>query len=144
MYGVRFPTTEKKNLPFRHHVQSDSWGSSIFFSNGYRSLFPGKTTGPRTWPLIPSNVELRIHTAILCSRMRPPGVALAWRQVLPSLDLDFIPSNCKFLLFVLMDFKVQKHCHLVHVCMVSPYCMLSTSYRWDVLNSKPCLRSYFR
>jgi hypothetical protein len=140
--GVRFPTKEKTflstttcSLTLGVHPSSYLIGIGFFL--------PGKTTGPRTWPLTPSDAELRIRTAILGSRMRLRGVAFGWSQVSPRLDL-FVTSNCKFLLFVLVDFKVQKHCHLMHVWMVSPYCMLSTSYLWGFLNSKPCVRSHFR
>jgi len=140
--GVRFPTTEKTFLSATTcgvtlgvHPSSSLMGIGVFS----RVKRPGHER-----PLTPSNVELRIPTAILGSRVRLPGVEPGWRQVLPCLDHLFIPSNCKFLSFALKDFKIQKQCHLMHVCMVSPYLMLSISYRWDVLNSKPCLRSHFR
>jgi len=143
MNGVRFPTRKKTFLSATMcrptlgvHPSSYLMGIGVFS--------PGKTTGPRTWTLTPSNAELRIGTAILRSRMLLRSEAPGLRQVVPRVDLLVIPSNCKFLLFLLMDFKVQKHCHLMHVCMVSPYCMLSTSYRWGVLNSKPSVRSHFR
>ena len=142
MNGVRFPTREKKllsattcRLTLGVHPASYLMGIGIFS--------PSKTTGPRTWPHTPSNAKLRIRTAILSSCMRLLGVAPGRRQVLHRLHLLFIPSNCMFLLFVLMDLKVQKHCHLMHVCMVSPYNILKTSYRWGVLKSKPCVRSHF-